>query len=251
MTKRAARKNYFADSMNESKWMSCVEPNEMLFYLRSAGENRKKCGRKKLRIFGCYCARRVEGWMSARGRCWVEMGEKLIDGHRTTGEYDPDEPDFSWFEFHSARRVETSADNAGRLTASRNILVAAMGAAGGALSAIASNAELHHKDVDSLIAAERIVQADLLRDIFGNPFRPSTIASEWLTWNNATVPKLAQTIYDDRRYDIMPILGDALEDAGCTDAQILDHCRGPGPHVRGCWVVDLILGKEQGSLAII
>ncbi len=85
---------------------------------------------------------------------------------------------------------------------------------------------------------------ELIRDIFGNPFRPSTIAPERPTWNNGTVPKLAQTIYDDRRYDIMPILGDALEDAGCTDVQILDHCRGPGPHVRGCWVVDLILGKE-------
>jgi hypothetical protein len=80
--------------------------------------------------------------------------------------------------------------------------------------------------------------------MFGNPFRPSIIAPDWLTWNNGTIAKLAQTIYDDRRYDIMPILGDALEEAGCTDGQILDHCRGPGPHVRGCWVVDLILGKS-------
>jgi hypothetical protein len=87
-------------------------------------------------------------------------------------------------------------------------------------------------------------QCEFLRDILGNPFRPSTVAPNWLTWNNRTVPKLAQTIYDDRRYDIMPILADALEEAGCTDAAILDHCRGPGPHVRGCWVVDLILGKE-------
>lgn len=88
------------------------------------------------------------------------------------------------------------------------------------------------------------MQARLIRDIFGNPFRPSTIDPAWLTWNNRTVPKLAQTIYDDRRYDIMPILGDALEDAGCNDEQMLEHCRGTGPHVRGCWVVDLILGKK-------
>ena len=84
----------------------------------------------------------------------------------------------------------------------------------------------------------------LVRDIFGNPFRLPTIAPDWLSRNNGAIPKLAQMIYDDRRHDIMPILGDALEDAGCTDAQILEHCRGPGPHVRGCWVVDLILGKE-------
>ena len=56
--------------------------------------------------------------------------------------------------------------------------------------------------------------------------------------------KLARTIYEERRFDLMPILGDALEDAGCGDALILAHCRGPGPHVRGCWVVDLLLGKD-------
>jgi hypothetical protein len=58
------------------------------------------------------------------------------------------------------------------------------------------------------------------------------------------VQKLAKSIYDDRAFDHLPILADALEDAGCTDAAILEHCRGPGPHVRGCWVVDLILGKH-------
>ena len=58
-----------------------------------------------------------------------------------------------------------------------------------------------------------------------------------------TVVQLAQSIYDDRAFDRLPILADALEEAGCTDAAILDHCRGPGPHVRGCWAVDLLLGK--------
>jgi hypothetical protein len=54
---------------------------------------------------------------------------------------------------------------------------------------------------------------------------------------------MAQAIYNERGFDRLPILGDALEDAGCTDRDILDHCRGPGPHVRGCWAVDLLLGK--------
>jgi hypothetical protein len=66
---------------------------------------------------------------------------------------------------------------------------------------------------------------------------------EWLTWKHGTVPKLAQTIYDDRRFDLLPILADALQEAGCTNADILLHCHSPGPHVRGCWVVDLLLGK--------
>jgi hypothetical protein len=64
------------------------------------------------------------------------------------------------------------------------------------------------------------------------------------SWQSSTVVSLAQAIYDDRAFDRMPILADALEDAGCTNADVLDHCRGAGPHVRGCWVVDLILGKS-------
>jgi hypothetical protein len=84
----------------------------------------------------------------------------------------------------------------------------------------------------------------LIRDIVGNPFRLVTAARAWLSWNEATIPKMAQGIYDERAVDRLPILADALEDAGCDNADILAHCRAPGPHVRGCWVVDLILGKE-------
>lgn len=63
-------------------------------------------------------------------------------------------------------------------------------------------------------------------------------------WNDATVRKLARTIYETRRFQDMPILADALEEAGCTDADILHHCRQPGEHVGGCWVVDRLLGKS-------
>jgi predicted enzyme related to lactoylglutathione lyase len=68
----------------------------------------------------------------------------------------------------------------------------------------------------------------------------------WLRWNDGTVPRLAQVIYEGRRFDDLPILHDALLDAGCDNQDILDHLRSPGPHVRGCWVIDLILGKEEG-----
>ncbi len=66
----------------------------------------------------------------------------------------------------------------------------------------------------------------------------------WLAWNDGAIPKMAQAIYDDRAFDRLPILADALEDAGCDNQEILDHCRSNGEHVRGCWVVDLILGKS-------
>lgn len=85
--------------------------------------------------------------------------------------------------------------------------------------------------------------AELARCIFGNPFRPATLEPDWLTWNGGAVAKLAQTIYDDGAFHQLPALADALEEAGCTNSPILEHCRQPGAHPRGCWVVDLILGK--------
>jgi len=87
-------------------------------------------------------------------------------------------------------------------------------------------------------------EAQLIRDIFGNPFRHSIIDRDWVAWNDGTVRRIAQAIYDERAFERMPILTDALEDAGCDNAYILNHCREPGEHVRGCWVVDLLLGKQ-------
>jgi len=89
--------------------------------------------------------------------------------------------------------------------------------------------------------SEANARAALMRDVWGDLFRRLAIKSAWRT---ATVTSLAQAIYDERAFDRMPILGDGLEDAGCADADILGHCRGGGEHVRGCWVVDLVLGKE-------
>jgi hypothetical protein len=83
---------------------------------------------------------------------------------------------------------------------------------------------------------ERGEHIKLFRDIFGTGTHDGTMS--------LLVRGLAEGIYADRAFDRLPILADALEEAGCTDAEVLAHCRGPGPHVRGCWVVDLILGKE-------
>jgi hypothetical protein len=85
-------------------------------------------------------------------------------------------------------------------------------------------------------------QAPLVRDIFGNPFRPVSFSPEWRT---DTAVALVRQMYESRDFGAMPILADALQDAGCDNVDLLAHCRGPGPHVRGCWVVDLVLGKEE------
>jgi hypothetical protein len=91
---------------------------------------------------------------------------------------------------------------------------------------------------DGAKLAERIA---ILRDIFGNPFRPVAARPEWRTHEGVA---LARTMYESRDFGKMPMLADVLHAAGCASAEILDHCRRPGLHVRGCWVIDLVLGKE-------
>ncbi len=84
--------------------------------------------------------------------------------------------------------------------------------------------------------------AEIMRDVVGNPFRPVTFSPEWRT---TTAVALARRMYRSRDFGAMPVLADALQDAGCDSADILGHCRGPGPHVRGCWVTDLILSADR------
>jgi hypothetical protein len=94
----------------------------------------------------------------------------------------------------------------------------------------------------SIPGSTRLISAaQLLRCIVGNPFRPVAVETCWLT---STVVGLAETIYTERAFDRLPILADALEDAGCGEPALLAHCRGDGPHARGCWAVDLVLGKQ-------
>jgi hypothetical protein len=86
-----------------------------------------------------------------------------------------------------------------------------------------------------------IAHASIIRDIFGNPFRPLSTNP---VWHTPTVKALAHTFFDEHDFGILPVLADALEDAGCDNTDILEHCRQPGEHFRGCWVIDLFLAKE-------
>jgi hypothetical protein len=98
---------------------------------------------------------------------------------------------------------------------------------------------------ESIGKEEAAAQANLLRCIFGNPFRsPTVIPAAVRAWNGRAVPRLAESIYEGRTFDRLPVLADALEEAGCTDADLLTHCRAGGEHARGCWVVDLLTGRQ-------
>lgn len=84
---------------------------------------------------------------------------------------------------------------------------------------------------------------DINKEIFENIHSPQIVDPNWLTWNDNTIHRIAQNIYDTQNYESTPILADALEDAGCTNQKILDHLRADNTHYRGCWVIDLLLGK--------
>jgi hypothetical protein len=112
---------------------------------------------------------------------------------------------------------------------------AAMWAGVSAVEARASWDDLCHDDEEL---------ANLLKEITGNPFREARLNPTWLEWNDGVVCRIAKAIYEERRFQDMPVLADALEEAGCSDADLLNHCRQGAPHVRGCWALDFLLDKD-------
>jgi hypothetical protein len=206
--------------MTEAEWLTCADPHPMLERLRAKPNNRK------LRLFAVACSRRVWNLIDPLGQSAVDVAEAFADGLT-----DPDE----------MRAVRLACRGAGGqaswYAAASKPEVAARNAALSAQAGVVGK-PLLGTDVGELLA-----QADLLRDIFGPLlYRPMRLYVSLLT---PTVVQMAQTIYDDRTFDRMPVLADALVEAGCDNEEILGHCRGPGPHVRGCWVVDLILSKDR------
>jgi hypothetical protein len=196
-----------------------------------------KASDRKLRLFGCACVRRVWHLLTdERDRQAVDVAERYADRLATRKE------------LRACRSMAfNSASRSGALAAWHITREATWDAAW--QGALFSSNIFDPDGVTFVTFSNRIGegyhQCLLLRCVFGNPFCQSAVLDPaWLVWGNGTVSQLAQAIYDDRAFDRMPILADALEEAGCADADILGHCRGPDPHVRGCWVIDLLLGKE-------
>jgi hypothetical protein len=208
--------------MTEQEWLAASDPESMLLYLTAAASDRK------LRLFACACCRRI--WdLLPEGACRraVEASERFADG-----EINADDLQRSWL---AARRLVASA--VARVSGWDRLTAAEMEARDAARSGAWSAA---HSVVADTALEERQAQSELLRDIF-HPFHALAPQSAWLT---PEVTALAQEMYRERTFDRMPVLADALTKAGCQDSAILAHCRGPGPHVRGCWVVDLLTGRQ-------
>jgi hypothetical protein len=226
---------------------------------------------RKLRLFACACYRRLWGRLHPGTRTVVAVAEQFADGRATADDLQiAVDSAWSWPQNPSADAAWVASALA-REAAERSAQWAA-----GVLISWGGPYPTH--------AAEGQAQCALLRDLAGDPFGPAYPpfkcprcgptfwrrgaapdgawagaapyrcamcgwewpgrVQPWLAWDGGAVPRLAQGIDADGAFERLPVLADALEEAGCTDAAILAHCREPGPHVRGCWVVDLLLGKE-------
>ncbi len=250
--------------MNEQEWLACTDPDDLLELLRDRASDRQ------FRLFMCACCQRFLPFMPRKPahdlrlcQKYVAHGEQFAEGLITWEEI---EAAFTEMELVNvshdgylaalAARQATYREVAGcnrPMLRGRNLIAHPASTAAEYSRTVMSRLQMNNEAAKGstptakkrmATIAEKRYQIQLLHDIFGNPSHPVTVNPAWLAWSDGTVRKVAQTIYDKRAFDRMPILADALEDAGCDNADILAHCRSEAPHVRGCWVVDALLAKE-------
>jgi hypothetical protein len=240
---------YEVAPFGEQEWLAETDPNPMLSCLHGKVYNGPtEASDRKLRLFiANYCRRTWHLFQDERCRNAIEVVERYADGQ--VGDEELMQVYIEMSRFGQSNLVADScrraARMAGRITprivgiAAQNLVRAVLAESTGGESERGMWAwgEAEREAWE----AGRRVQVDILREIFGNPFRPITLDPDWRT---STVTSLGEEIYLEKAFDLLGILGDALEDAGCNNREILDHCRSGGEHVRGCWAVDLVLDKE-------
>ncbi len=231
--------------MTEAEWATATDPAAMLEFLR----NSEKATDRKFRLFACACCRAI--WpLFPHDLCRkaIEVAEWYSDGLATVQELWSALDDAQGYRFFG-KRENDSPTNAVIYAASPDHFERYKGFRPGLNPIWVANSTMRAVSSSDTRFASKL--GDLLRDIFGNPFRPAPIALSLLDWHNGRIVQLAQEAYDNR---ILPsgnldrerlgVLADALERAGCGDADILSHLRGETVHVRGCHVIDLLLGKS-------
>lgn len=195
--------------MNEEEWLTCGDPLQMLDFLLTG-----KASSRKLRLFACSWFRGKPRWAGVADI--VAIGERHADGAALRGE------------------IEQARSRAGRAGGKQAVWVTVCDDITHAVRPVFSH---------EFAALESHVGGYVhrLHDIFGNPFRPAEFDP---AWRSEVALALATGIHVENAFDRLPVLADALEEAGCDAADILSHCRGEGSHVRGCWAVDLVLDKQ-------
>jgi hypothetical protein len=231
-------------AMTEAEWLACEDPVARA-YLASPDQNDRK-----LRLFACACCRQLGTIIDDSNMALALLiAERFADREVSNAERID--------AYKAVDRIAGSRDSDGKYINPdwlRAAMVSVRSALGFRNPKAAENTSSHvincllmkSGEIDKpeyriAIDRELLVQSFFVKDIFGNPFRPVVFDPVWRT---STALAIAQGIYDDRAFDRLPILADALQDAGCENDDILNHLRGDGPHVKGCWALDLVLGKE-------
>ena len=216
--------------MTEDRWLQSTHVDAMIDQCLALPVPRPFNGRKK-RLFACGCFRLL--WPSIRCplvRRAVETAEDYADRRASAGELDQQR-------YPTGGVAINSLDHRLQI-AIQSLMISNLNPAFLAWQVRASDDPFRYGP--NRYSEGCPEQTELLREILGNPFQRVKCDPSWRT---STATALARQMYDSRDFSAMPILADALQDAGCDNDDILDHCRGIGPHVRGCWVVDLVLGK--------
>jgi hypothetical protein len=226
--------------MTEAEWKECADPGKILQNLPE-----QSVTARKWRLYAVGCCRRIWNLFPQSDRNAVEVAERFADGDATLSDVTA----------AKGAIVGSNVTHASVEVCNPDARHAAFLATGGTLSVevLDKLPKFNRTQWNAACAVVSQQQSILVRCVFGNPFQPlppkkgkkkwKESLRFWLEWNAGAVLALAQAIYNDRAFDRLPILADALEDAGCTEQSILEHCRGGGEHVRGCWVVDLLTGR--------
>jgi hypothetical protein len=210
--------------VTEPEWTTCTDPGAMLEFLRGKASDRK------LRLFAVACSRRLplDSHPAEELKNALALAERVADGTAT---------DEEWRATYDTIIGRTLNEET---IAILRVLDPDVHAAVAAVTYAAQARQYP----EPMRARERVSQAALIREVALNRFRPVTVPAEVLAWNDRLVVRLAQAIYDERRWGDMPLLGDALLDAGCESEDMVSHAREQGSvHTRGCWLLDLLLDK--------
>jgi hypothetical protein len=240
------------------EWLACTDPHLLLEGVHGRVSDRK------LRLFAAACCRRVWGLLpSGRSRRAVEVCERHADGEAADDDLRAAYAPAAWLEDTVVPpwAVTVAAEAAAANAAYHQAAEAAVRASLWALDAVAGTAadavadppcspesgrvgDRWFQTFQAARLAEKQAQCRVLRCIIGDPFCPVRARRSWLAWHGGAVGKLARTLYEGRRFADLGVLADALEEAGCAEPALLAHCREPGPHARGCWALDVLLGFE-------